>query len=391
MASNAPLAASTFVRETGAPAAVPALCVRETCWQTMETPEELSGWDALASCASEPNPFFESWYLLPSLRALDPDGRVQLLRFECDGELIGLVPLVRDKRYYRWPIPHLRSWVHANCFLGVPLVAAGMERGFWRALMSWADSNAGTALFLHLSHLPLDGPLYDALRIVLAEQSRPAALVHQEDRALLRSELSPDAYLDAALSPKKRKELRRQHNRLSELGALKFERQGDAAKLSEWIEGFMALEQSGWKGAGGTALSSYQTTRDLFRDALTGAAARGMLERLTLSLDGRPLAMLVNFLTPPGAFSYKTAFDEHYAQFSPGVLLQRENLALLERDGIEWCDSCASADHPMIDRIWRERRAIGRVSIAIGGALRRRLFQALASTELRRNPAGLRP
>jgi hypothetical protein len=127
----------------------------------------------------------------------------------------------------------------------------------------------------------------------------------------------------------------------------------------------------------------------MFREALSGASARGRLERLTLSLDGEPIAMLANFVTPPGAFSFKTAFDERYARYSPGVLLQRENLALLDRAGIEWCDSCASADHPMIDHIWRERRQIGRLSIAIGGALRRALFGQLVRAELGRNPAGI--
>ena len=59
--------------------------------------------------------------------------------------------------------------------------------------------------------------------------------------------------------------------------------------------------------------------------------------------------MLATFLTPPGAFSFKTTFDEAFARFSPGVLLQRENLELLARPSIEWTDSCADMDHPMID------------------------------------------
>jgi hypothetical protein len=91
--------------------------------------------------------------------------------------------------------------------------------------------------------------------------------------------------------------------------------------------------------------------------------------------------MLASFLCPPGAFSYKTAFDEAYARFSPGVLLQCENLALLERPGIAWTDSCAAADHPMIDHIWRERLAIAHHNVAIGGAARRLLFRALAARE----------
>ena len=62
---------------------------------------------------------------------------------------------------------------------------------------------------------------------------------------------------------------------------------------------------------------------------------------------------------------------------------------LLDRDGIDWCDSCAAADHPMIDHIWRERRLVGRLSIAIGGGLRRALFGQLVRAELGRNPTGI--
>jgi hypothetical protein len=81
--------------------------------------------------------------------------------------------------------------------------------------------------------------------------------------------------------------------------------------------------------------------------------------------------MLANLVAAPGAFSFKTAYDETLARFSPGVLLQRENLALLARDDIAWADSCAAPDHPMIERIWREKREIVRVSVAIGGRARR--------------------
>jgi CelD/BcsL family acetyltransferase involved in cellulose biosynthesis len=356
-------------------------------WREMR--DDIAAWDALAICAAEPNPFYESWYLLPALAAFDPQGDVRLLRFEVDGHLTGLLPIARPRRYYRWPVPHLASWFHANCFLGLPLVAAGFERAFWRALLAWADRHARSALFLHLSHVSLTGPLHEALNAVLAEQGRNAALVHREERALLASGESPEAYFDAALSGKKRKELRRQFSRLSELGETRFDRRDDNSDLDRWIDQFLALEAVGWKGMEGSALANRTETSTLFRESLRGAARRGRLERLTLTLDDTPIAMLATFLTPPGAFSFKTAFDERFARYSPGVLLQRENLALLNRSDIAWSDSCAAADHPMIDHIWRERRAIGRISIAIGGALRRAAFARLAVAELGRKPAGL--
>jgi CelD/BcsL family acetyltransferase involved in cellulose biosynthesis len=389
VASKASRSRSGDQRPGAVPSAVPAGRIHAAAWQAMDAPEARHAWDALALCAAEPNPFHESWYLLPALRALDPKGTAVLLRFEFDGELAGLLPLRRAARYYRWPIPQLGNWIHGNCFLGAPLVAAGLERKFWRALLAWADAHPRAGLFLHLAQLPLGGPLWSALQAVLAEQGRLAALVHREERAMLASELSPEAYFEASMSAKKRKELRRQHSRLAELGEVTFERRRDDAHLARWCEDFLALEHSGWKGGAGSALGSHQATVRMFKEALSGAAAQGRLERLSLSLDGEPIAMLVNFLTPPGAYSYKTAFDERYARFSPGVLLQRENLALLSHAELRWCDSCAAADHPMIERIWREKRSIGRISIAIGGTWRRALFARLVRAELGRNPAGL--
>ncbi|WP_395332772.1 GNAT family N-acetyltransferase [Novosphingobium sp. BL-8H] len=355
-------------------------------WSAMV--QEEAAWDALSRRASEPNPFCESWYLLPSLRHLGGSECVSILRFERNGRLTGLLPIVRSRSYYRWPIPNLSGWLHANAFLGTPLIERGAERAFWRAVLAWADGASGAALFLHLRAMPLDGPVHRGL--IAALGPRLCATVHREERALLQSSLSPDGYLEASLSGKKRKEIRRQWNRLAELGHLAIERCHGNDGLDDWIHQFLTLEAAGWKGRAGSALASGEPTAALFRDALAGAALRGRLERLALTLDGKPVAMLATFLAPPGAFSFKTAFDERFARFSPGVLLQREYLDMLTRPEIDWTDSCAAEDHPMIDHIWRERRQVGRLSIAIGGRLRHALFRRFVAAELARNPAGPR-
>ncbi|MEY4722466.1 MAG: hypothetical protein RIQ46_2191 [Pseudomonadota bacterium] len=360
-------------------------------WRSLDRDRLTAAWHALAQCAAEPNPFLESWGLLPALEALDPAGEVRLLRVESDGDLAGILPVAPRRRYYGWPIPHVEGWAHPNAFLGTPLVAAGLERAFWRALFAWADGLGGTALFLHLANFALEGPVHRALMDVLAEQGRMAGVVHREERALLLSDLGPEEYLAASMTGKKRKELRRQMARLGECGEVAFQRLSSDEHLDGWIADFLALEAAGWKGKAGSALALRPETTALFGEALRGAAVRGRLERLSLTLDRRPIAMLANFVTPPGLFSYKTAFDEDFARFSPGVLLQCENLKLLERPGIAWADSCAAADHPMIDRIWRERRPVGRLSIAIGGPLRRAAFARLLAAELARNPTGVEP
>jgi CelD/BcsL family acetyltransferase involved in cellulose biosynthesis len=339
----------------------------------------LAEWDVLASLASEPNPFGERWYLEAALDALGSDDiRVAIVR---DDALIGIIPLIAQRRYAGLPIAHVQNWLNHNAFLGTPLVRKGAEQSFWAALLGHLDNAPQSGLFLHLAGMAIEGPVAAALEAVCLAKKRRVALVHREERALLERGLSPDAYWEDNVRGKKRKELRRQHKRLAEEGVLSFERGDGSGGLDQWIADFLALERAGWKGENGSALDCADETRALFKNALHEAAKAGKLELLAHYLDSKPIAMLVNFLTPPGAFSFKTAFDEGYARYSPGVLLQIENLALLERNGIDWCDSCAAQDHPMIDSLWSGRRSIGRYSVAIGGKAKRMAFAALLAAE----------
>src|SRR3546814_5811349 len=69
-----------------------------------------------------------------------------------------------------------------------------------------------------------------------------------------------------------------------------------------------------------------------------------------------------------GGFSFKIAFDETMSRFSPGVLIEIDNLRrVLNRDDLDWMDSCAAADHPMIDSLWGERRQIVQYRVALRG------------------------
>lgn len=368
-------------RPDAASASAPRLQIVERDWQSFDCPVEQSRWNALSLRASEPNPFLESWCLLPALRTLDGSGDVTLLCLEADGQLAGLMPIHREASYYGHPIAHWRNWLHPNAFLGTPLIARGLERSFWLELLAWVDDRAGGALFLHLERQAEDGPVGEALPQVLAHMARHAATVMQEERAMLRSDLRPEAYLEQALSGKKRKELRRQYRRLGEEGTLTSDCVYGTESVDAWIEEFLELERAGWKGKAGSALGCDEGTETFFRESLQGAARSGRLERRALRLDGKPVAMLATFMCPPAAFAFKTTFDERFARFSPGALLQLENIAVLDLPEIEWSDSCAAMNHPMIDQFWRERRSIASRNIAIGGAARQLLFRLIAAVE----------
>jgi len=330
-------------------------------------------WIGLAAAASEPNAFAEHWFVAASLRTLGQGRDVRLVEVRRGGRLIGILPVSIETGYARLPVRHLENWLHPQSFLGTPLVAAGEEKAFWTAVVAVLGEADWAPGLLHLKGLAEDGPVQRALA---------GAVVHREMRAFLRSDLSPEAYYEQAVRPKKRKEIRRLKSRLAELGEIEAKALSDAAELPAWCDTFLALEKAGWKGKEGSALACNPRTERFFREALAGAEAAGRLQFLRLDVGGRTIAMLVNFLTPPGSFSFKTVFDEDYARFSPGVLIQLENLAILTRGDVQWMDSCAVEDHPMIDSLWTERRAIVRVTVRLKGGRRGAVFALCRALEL---------
>jgi hypothetical protein len=83
-------------------------------------------------------------------------------------------------------------------------------------------------------------------------------------------------------------------------------------------------------------------------------------------LDGGAIAAAITLRSGDSAWFWKIAYDERFARYSPGVLLTlalTENL--LDDVGMMRADSCATADHPMIDRIWRERLPLCDLMVAL--------------------------
>lgn len=326
-------------------------------------------WQALAEAAAQPNSFAEPWFVEASLPELAPAGGLRLLQARRGDLLIG-VALFKVASYYgRAPLAHVQNWRHHNHFFGAPLVHPGEEIPFWRAMLAALDAAPWARGFLHVSGLVENGPIHRGLAQAAASLDRGCPIVHRERRPLLQSALSPGDYYQRNVGKKRRSEYRRLRSRLAELGRLEVRELQGGADVSSWCDQFLALEAGGWKGKAGSAMAASPATAGFFRRAIAGAFEAGRLHFLRLDLDGRPIAMLSSLLAPPGAFGFKCAFDEAYARYSPGMLLQIEHLKMLERPEIAWTDSCASEGHA-IASLWSEWRSLVRVNVRLRGVSR---------------------
>lgn len=347
-------------------------------------PEALATqWRDLAQQAGEPNAFAEDWFVIPALATL---GEGQVIRViearDAAGLLVGIMPVSLAGRYGRIPARHVSNWAHFQCFMGTPLIRRGEEAGFWLAVLALLDQSRWARGFLSVSGLLDGGAVHQGLAAAAASLNRPCPTVHRYERAALSGNLEPEAYLSTHLRPKKAKELRRLAKRLGDLGAVRFSVLDRAEQITPWCDAFLALEASGWKGSHGSAFANTPETARFFREVINGAFAAGRLDFQQLDIDGRAIAMLVNFRTPPGSWSFKIAYDEALARFSPGVLIELENLPRVLNDPeVDWMDSCAVEDHPMINSLWGERRAIVQVSVPLSGLWRSTVFRACRALE----------
>jgi CelD/BcsL family acetyltransferase involved in cellulose biosynthesis len=323
-----------------------------TDWSKLE--EFREQWRQLAVSAAEPNPFYEPWMLLPALRAFAARDRVEVVLAFRGDVLCGLFPVA-----YRRGRAEL--WRHPYCYLTAPLLRQGCER---LAIRCWLEAMAGRSAVVRLESLHGAGRLRLHLVDELNERGWPALVTQSYTRAVLCRTGTSDEFLARALAGKRRKEFRRQRTRLSELGVLTTDELPAGGDPRPWIDELLALEAGGWKGREGVASVA---DRAFLEEMAAGAAREGKLQMLALRLDGRPLALKLNLFAGEGAFAFKIAFDESFARFSPGVLLELDNVERAHRlPTLRWMDSCAAPNRFMINHLWPDRREMQTVFFATG-------------------------
>jgi hypothetical protein len=101
---------------------------------------------------------------------------------------------------------------------------------------------------------------------------------------------------------------------------------GAEAQNPEHLERFMRVENSGWKGAAGTATARSPDLVAFYQTLTQRLAQRGWLEWHTLELDGDLAACHLAVRMGGAVAVAKIAYDEGYARYGPGNLLFRELL-----------------------------------------------------------------
>jgi len=329
-------------------------------------------WRALAARAIEANPWFEPHVVLP-LATLRDD--LSLLVAREAHRLRACVVLGSAIR--SWHGIGLPMWLTPHP-MGTPLVdVEGGAEGL-KCAFDFAAASRGPR-FLTLQEIDADGAVATLLPAALGSWNFRTQRGESAWPVVRRR--SQATYLHETLSGKHRYNVGRLRRRLAErLGSEP--RLVDRSGESSAIERFLELEGRGWKGRGGTALACDPRRADYFRAACSRFAEERRLKVYCLEAHATTVAMKVMIAAGEGLIDFRVAYDERFAPFSPGVLLEIDVLSAFHAGDRAWLLS--NTNHPTnpVKRIWPDRCATLEVQAERPG---------LAHRVLDRLVGGLRP
>jgi Acetyltransferase (GNAT) domain len=333
--------------------------------------QSVGPWRDLCARAAEPNPFVDPDFLLPLIAYENPSRLTAALVWAAGGRLIGFVA-------FRPPPLGLglaRVWQSAYA----PLSASAFDReaiaGALAALVAGVRDQTRLAGIIW-PMTESGGALAEALGQIAQTHTLPVAVLANTRRAALR--LAGLAAFEAGLDPERRRRWRRQARRLADRGRV------ETMTGAKAVDAFLSLESKGWKGRRGTALADDPARLAFARSALEAFAGADRLDALALVLNGAPIAAGLMMISGARGYYWKSAYDEAFGVFSPGVQLAlAHSRRLSERPDLELLDSCALEDHPMIGRVWSDQLAFEDTALGVRPAANRplRIWATLARVQ----------
>lgn len=329
--------------------------------------EILKDWLKLAEEACEPNPFYSPDYLNALVENICKSEEHWLVLFwsnDTQKKLLGLFPVTVKGLKQGFLFPVTSFTFHPLVGVCTPLIAPTEPKKIWTSFFTAIEKHPVFSDVIYIPEFYIDGTIGRALRELIRD--RKFVLHVQDDfkRAAAFSRTDYQTYCDG-WSKKKARNILVRERKLKELGALSFEiLDARDVNYQEAFKAILLLEKSGWKGQKKTALASRPHTRVFAELAFNSKIKVPLTHIAILRLDGRIIAGQLNLVSQKCAFFIKSAYDESFSSYGPGVLLYKWVLQkMLEEGYYDELDSCSDANHPL-QEIWLESKRVQSMFLA---------------------------
>ncbi len=337
-------------------------------------PAQISAWHDLVRRAAEPNPFFEPAYLEATVRHRRTP--VTLATISEGADMVACLPLYSHERISRFRLP---AWGIPNV-LGIPHVDPAYAEDGLRTAIELLATRWSPRRILRLHRIPVDGTVGPAL-LAAVKGTRCSSLEPEPSICPFVKRRPSPTYLHETLMGRTRRKLGQKRRNFERVLGDRL-RIVDRGSEPQAVERFLAMEAAGWKGLARTAMLSIAGEGDFFRAVCSAFAADNRLRLLSLEAAGATVAMRCDVLAGERLFSLKMTYDERFAQFSPGLLLEVDSVQVFHESAATWLYSATNYPDSPAFFVYPDRQMLVH-PVVIPGRLARRLVETVVLPTLR--------
>ncbi len=282
-------------------------------------------WIELCEEGASNNPFLRPEWFSSFVKNFDSE--IELITVRCDGKLRALIPLVSKRsRIHGLPVRNLQAVFNLNTPRFDLIHGADESQRSQVVEALWGEMKKNSAWdMIEIRLVKKDSWLTDLL-VLAAGEKYPTGIWPMDGAPFIDLPENNDGHgtENYFKGPRQHfgKELDRRTRRLSELGQVEFHVTNEYSV--DLIKRYLDLENTGWKGRGGTSAVLDKNVAALHHDFASAIEPNGHLHAYELRLNGRTIAMSLNVRTGNQMFHWRTSFDEAYSKYSPGNLLFRK-------------------------------------------------------------------
>ncbi len=276
-------------------------------------------WNDLAASTLD-EPFHRHEFLRIWIDNFHPRAPLRVLTAREKGELVGALALFQEEAtVFGAPVRQVVSFAndHTPRFDLLARDPPATAKAFFEHL-----TDDGSWQLLRINEVPEGGGAWHILEAA-REAGFPVGTWASSRSPYV--PLSPDKdQLRPRLLRKFLANVRRRRKKLERLGRVTLERVTGGTELPRALAEGFAVENSGWKGMGGSAIVQDPRTWGFYSELARNAAYGDWLAIYLLRLDGRPVAFHFSLTWRGRYYLLKPGYDESIKECSPGQLLVDE-------------------------------------------------------------------
>ena len=339
-------------------------------------------WEKLSRNAVEENPYYSPIFMRAALENLEANSDLKALAVYRGETLVGFCPFVVDKWRWLGACSVNRAWINPYSTLTIPLVDRRCPREVVASLLNAMAEHGACRNFWLFDNFNLDGSVGRLFREFFKTENIASEIFDEFDRPVLEQGSTFEQHMRDHVSKNRRKSLKRNHRNLSERGKVEMRSFTAGPELMAAVEDFLTIEASGWKGEQGTALACHRNSRKFARQAFGGSGGKSITRADVLYLDEFPIAVSLSIYTGKTAFTLKSAYDETYRSFSPGLLLEAAIIEdFFESQWVEYLDSAVTTTGHVIQGLWNSSIRVGDLLLCADGRRSSDSFQNFSHIE----------